>query len=329
MSRITRRRFLSVVGASAGLALASGPLAAAPQRVRWTGTAMGAQASITLYHVDPVAARALIAECVDAIGQVEAMFSAFRRDSLLVRLNREGRVDKAPPAFLDLVARAQDISALSDGAFDVTVQPLWNLYAGHFSRSDADPAGPSPAAIDAARSRVGWRDLIIDGETVAFNRPGMAATFNGIAQGYVTDRVAELMRARGMTNILLDLGEMRAMGTHADGRPWRVGIADPLAPAAILEGLDLRDQAVASSGGYGTKFDGAGRFHHLFDPSTGRPSTRWAGITVIAPTATAADALTKAVALAPRDRAIGILRAGGGIAALRIAPDRGIERLNA
>lgn len=288
---------------------------------------MGAEASITLYHSDPVAAQALITQCLDEIGRVEGLFSLFRRDSVLVRLNRDGRVPKAPPDFLDLVARANAVSAISDGVFDVTVQPLWQLYAGHFARAAADPAGPADPAIAAARARVGWRDLILDGETVAFRRPGMAATFNGIAQGYVTDRVAELMRAGGITNILLDLGEMRAMGSHGDGQPWRVGIADPLAPARMLETLDVRNQAVASSGGYGTRFDRSGRFHHLFDPSSGRSQNRWAGITVIAPTATAADALTKAIALAPLDRAQEILRAGEGTAALRIAPDGAVERL--
>ncbi len=317
---LDRRRFLSVT-AAAGLGLAAWLAEKRARPVTWTGSAMGAPARITLYHPEVRVAERLIAESVAEIHRVEALFSLFRRDSLLVRLNREGRVTGAPGPFVELVGRARQYSVLSDGAFDVTIQPLWILYARHFARADADPRGPSDLEVAEAKARVGWHGLTVAGDTVAFARPDMGASFNGIAQGWVTDRVADLLRARGIADMLLDLGEMRALGSHPDGRPWRVGIADPRAPDRLFQRLDLRDQAVATSGGYGTRFEPTGRFHHIFDPATGRPASRWAGITVTAPTATAADALTKAVGLAPLAEVPRILAAGGGSAALLIAAD--------
>jgi len=324
---IDRRRFISVVGAAAGLALVPLLAGGRARPITWTGTAMGAPASITLYHPERRVAERLIGECVEEIIRVESLFSLFRRDSWLVRLNRTGRVTGAPAGFVELINRARQVSELSGGAFDVTIQPLWRLYARHFAESDANPDGPPESAIRAARALVGWRDLGVEGDTVAFARPGMEASFNGIGQGWVTDRVADLLRARGIADMLLDLGEMRALGGHPDGRPWRVAVADPSAPDRQIESLDLRDLAVATSGGYGTVFDRLGRFHHLFDPSTGRPASTWASITVTAPTATTADALTKAVAMAPLDRVAAILRAGGGTAAHLIAADGGVFRV--
>ena len=317
-----RRRFITIAAAAALV----GPSFRPQRPFTWSGQAMGAEASITLYHSDQRQAEAVLNECQAEIQQVERLFSLFRRDSCLVQLNRQGRLDRAPPLFRHLVQVAGDFSALSHGAFDVTVQPLWALYSRHFAKPDPDPDGPSPSAIAHAASLVDWRGLTVRDQTVELARPGMAVTFNGIAQGLAADRVAELLRAREMTNVLLDVGEMRAMGGHPDGRPWMVGIADPAAPDRILQRVELH-QAMASSGGYGTVFDPAGRFHHLFDPASGRPWSRWAGVTVLAPTAMVADALTKAVALAPLDQAAGILRDGGGVKAVLVAANGAVHQL--
>jgi thiamine biosynthesis lipoprotein len=321
MADVSRRRFVSIAAIAGGLCLLPQRPGAALTPVRWQGIAMGADASITLYHPDPPLAQRVIAAARAEIERVEAVFSLFRRDSALVRLNRDGRLDRAPPEFHALLAEARAMSVLSDGAFDVTVQPLWSLYETHFSRAGADPSGPAEAAIRAAAAKVGWADLASGAEAVWFRRPGMAATFNGIAQGFVTDRVAALMRAEGFADVLLNLGEWRAWGGHPDGRPWRVGVADPLAPAALLDTIALRRGAVASSGGYGTMFEPSGRFHHLFDPTRGRPSPCWAGVSVIAPTATLADALSTTLAVVPADAGAAIFARSGATQALLVGPD--------
>ena len=324
--RLDRRRFIAVTAvASLGLLplLDRGHI----PPVEWQGTAMGAPARITLYHPNQRVAERLIGECVAEIIRVEELFSLFRRDSKLVTLNRDGRLTGAPAEFVELVTLAQHFSAISGGAFDVTIQPLWRLYARHFAAANANPDGPTEDDIAAATALVGWRDLGVNGSTVTFARSGMEASFNGIAQGWVTDRVADLLRSHGIADVLLDLGEMRAMGGHPDGRPWRAGLADPRNPEQMFETVEIRDQAAATSGGYGTVFDSAGRFHHMFNPATGRPASTWLSITVMAPTATAADALTKAVALAPPERVASILKAGGGTAARLMASDGSILRV--
>ena len=124
----------------------------------------------------------------------------------------------------------QRYAALTEGTFDPTVQPLWTLYSGHFSRPDAGPAGPHPDALNAALDRVSHRHLLVGRDRIAFARRGMALTLNGIAPGYVTDRIVDLLRAEGIDRTLVDMGESRAIGTRPDGRPWDVAVADPDEP---------------------------------------------------------------------------------------------------
>ena len=97
----------------------------------------------------------------------------------------------------------------------------------------------------------------------------MGLTLNGIAQGYATDRVVALLRAEGIERSLVDMGESRAVGARDEGVPWRIGIADPDAPERVSETLELVDNAVATSGAYGFRFDPEGRFNHLLDPKSG------------------------------------------------------------
>jgi thiamine biosynthesis lipoprotein len=144
--------------------------------------------------------------------------------------------------------------------------------------------------------------LRIDDDRVSFARRGMAATLNGIAQGYVTDRVADLLRNEGMTSVLVDMGEVFAMGRHPDGRPWRVGLPDSGKKAGSAATLEVADSAVATSASHGTNFDPIGRFGHIFDPLTGRCMERSLSVTVTAPDATTADALSTALVAIPVER---------------------------
>jgi thiamine biosynthesis lipoprotein len=127
----------------------------------------------------------------------------------------------------------------------------------------------------------------------------MAVTLNGIAQGEITDRVAELLSAEGLEHALIDLGEFRALSTHPAGRPWRVGVEDPHSPGALLTEVALTGRAIASSATTGTRFDAEGRHHHLFDPRSGRPSRGLVGASVIARRARDADAFSTALLAAP------------------------------
>ncbi|WP_052584508.1 FAD:protein FMN transferase, partial [Azospirillum baldaniorum] len=282
-----------------------------------------------LAHPDPAEADRLIALCLEEVARLERVFSLYRTDSALARLNRDGVLDAPPADLVRLLSEAAAVSRRTDGAFDPTVQPLWQLYAGHFARPGADPAGPPEAVLRAARELVDYRKLRVEPGRVAFAGRGMAVTLNGIAQGYVTDRVSERLRAEGMTDVLVDLGEIRALGHHPSGRPWSVGLADPLVDGRNAGTLEIADRAVATSGGYGTPFDPAGRFTHLFDPATGGCAREWLAVTVLAPDATTADALSTALSVAPEARAAVLLDRFPGTAARLTRRDGSVLALRA
>lgn len=285
---LNRRRFLTV--SAAALTLAPMAHAGAADVYTWTGIALGARATLRLAHPDaPMIAERVAAE----IRRQEAIFSLYRADSALMLLNATGRLDAPPPELLECLSVASAVHAATGGLFDPTVQPLWALWA------ERAAAGGRPVTSELAKARAfgQWSDLRLDAEAATL-RPGMALTLNGIAQGYIADRVAILLEAEGLTDILIDTGEMRALGGHPSGGAW---------PVKLAEGgeVALRARAIATSAPLGTVFDAAGRVGHILNPATGEPALPlWRGVSISAPSAALADALSTAACLMPSRAAI-------------------------
>ena len=300
---ITRRRMIAIAATAAASAfLTGGRTARAGEAVRWHGSALGAQVSIEIYHPDRAEAERLVEQCVLDVRRLEQQFSLYRADSAISTLNRTGILVSPDADMVALLKASLHFAALTDGAFDPTVQPLWQLYADHFSSERPDPEGPSPQKLAETLTKVGHGGLLVSADRVALTRRGAAITLNGIAQGYATDRVVERLRKAGLSTTLVDMGEIRAIGARPEGTPWRVGLADPDRPGTLTETIDLVDRAVATSAGAGFRFDSKGRFTHLFDPTTGLSPSLYSTVSVIAPTATEADALSTALSLMPASR---------------------------
>lgn len=295
VATITRRRFVAISAAALGAAIAGLPVvaAAATPPTRWRGVALGAEASITLRHPE---AERIIAACRAEIARLERIFSLYDAGSALSRLNAGGQLDTPPFELLELLGQCGALHAATGGLFDPTVQPLWVAYAEAF----AGGRTPDAETIGRALERVGWSGVSAEPGRIAFARPGMALTLNGIAQGYVADRVAALLRAEGLTDVLVNTGEMRALGGHPDGGAWPVSFDDGRGEAA--GSMQLRDAALASSAPLGTAFDAAGRVGHILDPRTGQPAaSAWGLVSVTARTAALADGLSTAFCLMSRD----------------------------
>ena len=323
---VSRRRAITILGATAGgLTLGGGALLLGGSRelkpVEWSGLALGSPARIVLYDEDPAHARGLLARVADDIHFFEDQFSLHRSGSAISRLNRTGRLDSPDQAFVQLLDESARVSALSGGAFDPTVQPIWDVTAESF-RTAGTP--PSPQALDRLRALVDWRGVDASARAIRFVRSGMAMTLNGIAQGFITDRVADRLRRGGLQHVLVELGETRALGEHPEGRPWQIGIPDP-GGEALVETLPLSDEAIATSGGYGTQFDAEGKWHHIFDPATTRSAHRHRSVSVIAGTATEADALATAFAVMPEPAAAEVA-AGLPNVRVRVVDNAGVAR---
>ena len=284
---ITRRRFIGISAAASGLSLLPfGTAHAAADAVVWRGRALGGPAELILHHPDRALARTLVARVASEIARLERIFSLHIPDSSLSRLNAAGALAAPPGELVALLARCLDIWTASGGRFDPTIQPLWVLHARHFSSPDVDPAGPGREDVEAALGLVGFGRVAFDANRIAFAKRGMALTLNGIAQGFITDRVIDLLRKAGVTNTLADIGEVRAMGRRGDGSPWRIGLGD------ATQVVVLADRAVATSSPEGFRFAGAGSPAHLLDPLTGLSASRYRRVSVLAPHAATADALS-------------------------------------
>lgn len=328
---MTRRRAIRIIGAGAGITLAGlslGARAGGDWR-RWEGGVMGASASIDLHARDGRAGARLIALCLTELRRLEAVFSLHRSQSALNRLNAAGKLAHAPRELIDLIGHCRAINSATAGAFDVTVQPLWRLYADHFAAGNAPRSGPPAVEIGRALALVDLDAVRAEGRSVWFARPGMALTFNGIAQGYIADRIAAVLRRRGIDRVLVDMGEIVARGRDRDNRPWRVGLLDPRRELEIAHTVALSDQALATSGGYGLRFDTGGRFHHLLDPRTGLSPQYHLAVSVTAPDATLADGLSTAFSAMPERDIAAVLARFPDAGALITRRDGTVRRLGA
>jgi len=294
-----RRRFIQIAATAAGLSFCPNILRAHHQMkpVRWQGYTMGAVGQFTLYTEQPEKAQNILKQCFAEIQRLEKIFSLYDHQSELSRLNRDGQLLEASPELLEVLAACNKAHRLTAGLFDPTIQPLYKLYAQHFANSAELSSGPTEQSIAETLSHTGWKKLSINNHNVRFEAPQMSLTLNGIAQGYITDRISEILEAAGYTNVLVELGETRAIGSHPEHRPWQIGIQNSQR-SGIQKIVELENQAVATSGSYGSQFTADGRYHHLIHPQTGHPSTNYQSLSVLAPTATEADALSTGLSFA-------------------------------
>jgi thiamine biosynthesis lipoprotein len=298
-SPITRRQMLHISAAACGSVMLSSTGYAAMDGVKpvsWRGIALGAPAEIKLYSTSRKAGREILRQAVAELSRLEAVFSLYQKKSAISRLNRFGEIHNPSHDLIRLVSSAKGVSRATGGAFDPTIQPLWALYAEHFARHPEQDQGPSAKQIAGILELVDNHAVTITPDRIAFNKHGMGLSLNGIAQGYITDRIADLLRREGLHHVLIDMGETRGLGSHPSGRPWRVGIGSPDSNGEIIREVELIDKAVATSAPLGTPFESKGKFHHLLDPRTGQCASLYKSVTVTAPNATLADAYSTAFA---------------------------------
>lgn len=239
---------------------------------------------------------------------VEDIFKDIDRSmSLYVPGSLINRFNKGPKVVMDdhmraVVKKAQEVSKLTGGLFDITVKPLVDLWG--FGVVRHNNGRPSPEAIRRALQLVGYENLTLRAKYLIKKKDGVEIDCNGIAQGFTSDVAGRFLQSRGIRNFLVDVGgELVASGVNAQGQPWSVGIERP--PVADSTGepvqaiLHLKDRAIATSGNYRRFFDEGGtRFAHTINPRTGEAlHNNIITVTVTAPDAITADAYDNALIL--------------------------------
>lgn len=262
---------------------------------------MGAPVSIKAHLTDASGrsrARQVIQRAFAEIKKLDDLFSVYNPDSEISRINKLRKKERlliSPEAF-HLINNSLVFSELTEGAFDITAKPLVDLW----NEAGKDKKLPSQEEIARARSRVGYKNVMLDEKrfTIHFNKAGMEIDLGGVAQGYAADRAIAVLVSEGIDNAIVDIsGDIYCLGSKMYNEPWKVGVRNPRSRAKTFLELKLKDKAVSTSGDYEKYFiiDGK-RYSHIIDPRTGYPvDNSVVSSTAIAGNAATADIMATAI----------------------------------
>jgi thiamine biosynthesis lipoprotein len=301
MMNLSRRNFLLL---GAGTTIGRGQELGVLKEVSRSGNALGSKVKITALHADLDLAQKAIDAAFQEVEKAGEIMSLYHADSQVSRLNRDGELASPHPWLVEALRLATETSKMSDGDFDITVQPLWGLYY----KAKKEGRLPNPEEIRVAKEKVGWQKVEVGADRIQLHGKGTAITLNAIAQGFAADKAATALVHHGVEHALVDTGEFAAIGKSGKGRPWKVGIQHPREPDAFVAVASLEGCCLSTSGDYATKFSDDHTFHHIFDPSTGKSPPGLSSVSVCAPSATLADALSTTLSVSGVSRGLVILR---------------------
>jgi thiamine biosynthesis lipoprotein len=302
--------------AAAGLALAGCATPQAPHETLLSGQTMGSAWTVKIAGTLPATPEDLRAGVQSRFDAVNLALSTWRADSALSRFNNDdsGKWVAVDPELGEVLSYALGLAEDSGGAYDVTVGPLVNLWG--FGPDPATRRVPDAAALEAARSRVGWRKVEVDADKRrARKSPGVRVDLSSLGKGRGVDRVAEYLDGQGVANYLIDLsGKLRAHGVNARGEPWRVAVEPPqpdatsASPPISPKVITLVNESVATAGDYRRFFEiDAKHYSHIIDPRTGWPVTHdTVSASAIARDCMQADALATVLMAMSPDEAIAL-----------------------
>jgi thiamine biosynthesis lipoprotein len=273
---------------------------------------MGTVMEITLNGVDTRAVPALLEDLFGLGARLDTLMTVFDSESQVSRLNRAAGAGPQPvdPAVAELLGRSVEYSRLTRGTFDVTVGPLVQLWID----SAVAGAPPTRAELARVRARVGAHAIrVLPDGRVELTREGVAVDLGGIAKGFALDRMLPVLRERGVESALLEFGQSStlAVGAPPDADGWRLLVRGP--EVDVLGVVTLKDRALSVSSSFGHWIEiGGRRYGHVIDPRTGRPLTRLLQALIVAPDATLAEALSKALLVLPPEEGVALVASRSG-----------------
>lgn len=299
--QLSRRKFLSL---SANIALGAtafslpipceaGRFSKKLYKVSLSRPAMGTFVNITVLNSSKDRAEAAIEKAYQEMGRLIPLLSRFEPNSPVSFLNREGYLKDAPPELCQVLQASSHYSTISNGAFDITVLPILDLFEQSFS---ATGLPPSFDTIEQAGVLVGSHQLQRKGKSIFFAQPGMGVTLDSIAKGFIVDRIMVVLRMQGIDHALVNAGgDIAVLGGKGNKTPWRIAIQDPQQQSKSIDVLSLHTGAIATSGNYEVFFDQEKLYHHLISPHLTRPANDHLSVSVQATSVMEADALATAI----------------------------------
>ena len=294
-----------------------------PAHAAWlqrTEAIMGTRIYVELWADDPAKGNDAIDAVMADMRRIDELMSHYKPDSQLSHINQHAneepvQVDKE---LFDLIKLSTYYSQITEGAFDITYASVGYLY------DYPKHIHPTEAQIKNALPGVNWRNMLLDEahHTVRFEHPGMRIDLGGIGKGYAVDRGIDILKARGIQHAVVTAGgDTRIIGDHM-GRPWVVAIQHPDDPTKVVTRIPLSDSAMSTSGDYERFFDEGGvRYHHIIDPHTGHSASKVRSATILAPTATQTDGMSKTAFVLGAEKTLEIINRMPEYDAVFITPD--------
>lgn len=284
-----------------------------------TRSIMSTRVHVELYSEDAEQGAALVDAVMDEMYRIDHVFSSYKADSELSRLNRlaPSQWVSVSDELFDLLQKARRISELSDGAFDITFASVGRYY--DYREGTAPDDATVEKAVKAINYRYVWLD--VSGKRVRYEHPQVYVALGGIAKGHAVDRAIELLMAAGIEHASVAAGgDSRIIGDRL-GKPWMVGVQHPRDAQRMAAVLPLVDTAVSTSGDYERYFERDGvRFHHILDPDTGRSAEGSWSVTILGPDATLTDGLSTSVFVLGPEKGLALIDRLPGIDAIIIDP---------
>ncbi|MDV2988981.1 MAG: FAD:protein FMN transferase [Dehalogenimonas sp.] len=327
-NNINRRDFVRITAVGAGV-LALGGFgikelieSGSAREFAETRPLLGTFITIKLIETEAERANGAIEDAFAEIQRLSLILSRHDPASELSILNKTGAIANASPELVGVIQKARAFSELSSGAFDVSVLPLLKLYSQSFAEGGSPPAERD---IEATRAAVDYRLIETKDRSITLAAPGMGLTLDGIAKGYVVDQAAALLKARGLTQVMVEAGgDMSLRGMREDGQAWKIGLTHPRALAGYYEVIQTSNDCLATSGDYENAFTADYSWHHIIDPRVGHSPREVASATVIAADTAYADALATAAMVMGVSESLALFETLPGVQALLI--DKGMKR---
>ena len=281
---------------------------------------MGTRIVVELWSEDKAKGEQAVQAVLDEMRRVDAAMSTYKPTSELSLVNAQAATKPVliSQELFDLLQTSVEYSKLTGGAFDITYASVGFMY------DFRQRVRPDEEQIQGALSGINYRHLVLDpkARTVQFAREGVRVDLGGIGKGHAVDKGIEVLLKRGVKHALVTAGgDSRIIGDRF-GNPWVVGIRHPDRKEEVLARIPLEDAALSTSGDYERYFDENGvRYHHIIDPKTGHSASKVRSATIIGPTATRTDGLSKTAFVLGPERAIEIYNQLEDIDAILVAPD--------
>ncbi|WP_406670338.1 FAD:protein FMN transferase [Methanolobus sp. ZRKC4] len=290
-----------------------------------TRSLMDTTVTISILTSNETYASEVIERAFNKMYYVDRVMNNYDNNSELSMLNEEGFVNNADLELAYVVDRSKYYSQRSKGAFDISIQPVLDLWASKYS-----PGGtyedPTPEEINETLILVNYSAIVIDGNNITLGN-GMKITLGGVAKGYAVDLAIESLIDDGIISGFVNAGgDGRYIGSKPDESSWRVGLQNPEKSEDSVTIMDIKDMAVATSGNYERYFNDTAKVSHIADPRTGYTSQNLISATVIASSAMDADAFATAVFILGEKDGINMVEDLDGIECLLITTDKRIVR---